>query len=366
MSMSEQELQETEEAKKSKKHKDKPIKSVPVEIAEWILTIVVAVVLALGIRTFLFELVRVDGASMNDTLANGEVMLVSKLGYTSVWKVWPWVQDAATCDNADRWTIYGDPSRGDVVICRYPERGQTNFVKRVLGLPGDTVAFEDGYYYLNGEKQEESFLNDEYREGLNSQMQHYTVPAKGDALTYGDGYLYVNGVPWRWGNGMISGVSADGVRLTFAKGNVFIDEKELTLENGIWKLGGETVEENPLEALTGIEFLLEEDYYFVCGDHRNNSNDSRSVGPIARSMIMGHVKQVIFPLGSWRNCSLWSGLSGDYPGSLSEQRRAGRDPDQSKSKPGAGAEDPRREGSGHGGDDCAGSRGAAGGDGRGL
>ena len=284
------------------KKKEKPKKSVPREILEWVLTILAAVAIAMTIRTFLFELVRVDGHSMDDTLADGEIMFVTKTEYTSVWKLWPWESDPETCDEADRWNVYGDPSFHDVVICRYPERGQTNFVKRVVGLPGDTVAFEDGYLYRNGEKQPEEFLSDNYRQGLNSQLPEITVPRKGDALTLNeDGYLCVGGKPWRWANtGMITGVSAEGRRLTCAKGALYLDNRELTLENGVWMLGGEAQADSPLTEILGKEFLLDDDYYFVCGDHRNNSNDSRSVGPVARSMIIGHVRRVIFPFGSWR------------------------------------------------------------------
>ena len=45
---------------------------------------------------------------------------------------------------------------------------------------------------------------------------------------------------------------------------------------------------------------MDEDYYFLMGDHRNNSNDSRSVGAVERSMIIGHVRRVVFPFSEWR------------------------------------------------------------------
>ena len=53
-------------------------------------------------------------------------------------------------------------------------------------------------------------------------------------------------------------------------------------------------------ALVGKEFRLEKDLYFVMGDHRNNSNDSRAQGPITRDMIVGHVRFVFFPFSAWR------------------------------------------------------------------
>ena len=95
----------------------------------------------LVIRSVIFEPVRVDGTSMDDTLADGEIMFVSKFDYSSTWLCLPWQDDKAK-ENAPRFTIGGDPKRFDVVICRYPGRGDLNFVKRVIGLPGDTLRLE--------------------------------------------------------------------------------------------------------------------------------------------------------------------------------------------------------------------------------
>ena len=199
-----------------KQQKEK--KSLLCEILEWILTIAVAVAIALPIRAFGFELVRVDGRSMDDTLANGEIMFVTKFDYASTWLVLPW-QDDETKEKAARITTGGSPQRFDIVICRYPGRGDTNFVKRVVGLPGDTVEIREGYLYINDEKQDEPFIRDEYRSGRLNSFGPYTVP---------------------------------------------------------------------------------EGEYFVLGDHRNNSNDSRSQGAIPRDMIIGHVRTVLFPFSGIR------------------------------------------------------------------
>ena len=188
------------------------------EILEWILTIVVAVAIALPIRAFVFQLVRVDGGSMDDTLANNEIMFTTKFDYASTWLCLPW-QDAETKENAKRITTGGNPRRFDVVICRYPGRGDTNFVKRVVGLPGETVELRDGYLYIDDVKYDEPYINDGYRSGWLNNFGPYTVP---------------------------------------------------------------------------------EGKYFVLGDHRNNSNDSRSVGAISRDMIMGHVRTVVYPFGNIR------------------------------------------------------------------
>ena len=121
------------------------------EILSWVLTILVAVIAALLIRSFIFEPVRVDGQSMDDTLNDGEIMFVSKFDYSSTWLSLPWQMTRSQGKRAAL-TFGGNPQRFDVVICRYPGRGDTNFVKRVIGLPGDTVELSDGYLYVNGEE----------------------------------------------------------------------------------------------------------------------------------------------------------------------------------------------------------------------
>ncbi len=158
----EEPAQESElQPKQSKKAKkgDKEPKSIGREIIEWIVTIAVAVAVALVIRTFIFEPVRVDGHSMDETLADGEVMFVTKFDYLT--------PDA--------------PERFDIVICHYPGRDNTNFVKRIVGLPGDKVAVEGGYLYVNGEKYEEEYLVHR----PNYRMMEYTVP-EGQYFVLGD------------------------------------------------------------------------------------------------------------------------------------------------------------------------------------
>ena len=154
------EQQEHSEQKPAKKgwFGKKEKKTLAQELREWAVTLLVAIVIALVVRTFLFEPVRVDGSSMSATLANGEVMFVTKPEY-----------------------LMGDPQRFDVVICHYPNRGNTNFVKRVVGLPGDTVEIKEGYLYVNGEKYEESYIT--HRPDY--QLSAYTVP-EGQYFLLGD------------------------------------------------------------------------------------------------------------------------------------------------------------------------------------
>lgn len=129
------------EVKVAKAKKEKEPKSFKMELMSWIVTLVAAVVFATVIRVFIFEPIRVDGNSMNNTLKDGEVVYASKTAY-----------------------LTGDVEHNDIVICRYPNRmgkgidlgasitlqNYTLFVKRIVGLPGDTVSINGGKLYING------------------------------------------------------------------------------------------------------------------------------------------------------------------------------------------------------------------------
>ncbi len=136
---------------------EKPKKSWKRELVEWILTFACAIAIALPIRAFVFEPIRVDGNSMNETLLSSEIMFTTKYDY-----------------------LLGDPQRFDVVICHYPGRTE-NFVKRIVGIPGDTVAVEGGYLYVNGQQQQEPYIT--HRPGYT--MAEYTVQ-EGEYFVLGD------------------------------------------------------------------------------------------------------------------------------------------------------------------------------------
>ena len=292
------ETRETE-GRNGKGKKEKEKKSVGREILSWVFTILGAVIAALAIRSLIFEPIKVDGASMNDTLANGEAMFVSKLDYASTWFSFPWQSDEAK-ESAPRITTgFGKPEQFDVVIVRYPGRGDTNFVKRLIGMPGDRVKIEGGYLYVNGQKYEEDYISDEYRVAGGSNGETFAevyIPKAGDTLKldYLDEAktrigMYVNGEIWGWRGICSDAVSDDGQRLSYDR-------------SGTLKLNGEDIsgDTDRIQALVGKEFRVEKDLYFVMGDHRNNSNDSRAQGPISRDMIIGHVRFVFFPFSNWR------------------------------------------------------------------
>ncbi len=125
--------------------------------AAFLLYIAVVVLAALAIRSFIAEPILVDGDSMVPTLVHREEMLVEKMTY---------------------W--FADPQRGDIVICFYP--GYTeSCVKRVIGLPGETVEVKEGAFYIDGARLDESaYWNGE-------------IIGDVDAVTVGERQVYVVG-----------------------------------------------------------------------------------------------------------------------------------------------------------------------------
>lgn len=117
------------------------------EIFQWIQYIIAAVIIALLIRAFIFEPVLVDGHSMDNTLNNGQRLIEYKLGY-----------------------FFSPPKRGDVIVLQYqkgilkylplPDPKEIDYIKRVIGVPGDEVDFKDGKVYINGKE-----LNEPYAKG---------------------------------------------------------------------------------------------------------------------------------------------------------------------------------------------------------
>jgi len=94
-------------------------------------------------RSFLFEPFKIPSGSMIPTLLVGDFIIVNKFSYGIRLPVL----------NKKVFSI-GEPQRGDVVVFRYPKDPSVNFIKRAVGLPGDTISYRDKQLYVNGEKVE--------------------------------------------------------------------------------------------------------------------------------------------------------------------------------------------------------------------
>jgi len=115
-------------------------------LKDYIEAIVVALILALFIRTFLVQAFKIPSESMVDTLLVGDHLLVTKFAYDI--KI-PFVDKSIVRT--------GDPKHGDIIVFEYPENRDMDYIKRVIGVPGDTVELRDNALYLNGQKVDEPY-----------------------------------------------------------------------------------------------------------------------------------------------------------------------------------------------------------------
>ncbi|MFN4130724.1 MAG: signal peptidase I, partial [Paracoccaceae bacterium] len=113
-------------------------------IVETIKTVVYALVIAGLFRTLFFQPFWIPSGSMKDTLLIGDFLFVNKMAYGYSRFSCPF----SACPFDGR-LLFSEPVRGDVVVFRHPVNG-TDFIKRLIGMPGDTVQMRGGVVYLNG------------------------------------------------------------------------------------------------------------------------------------------------------------------------------------------------------------------------
>ena len=186
-------------------------------LKEWGPFILFVLVLGLS-RLFLWQPVKVDGHSMDPTLADGERLIV--LDHTKI-------------------------NRFDIVVAKETEDGQTKeIVKRVIGMPGDTITYNDDTLYINGKEVDEKYL-DEYKQAFDDEQLQ-------------DIYAY---------NSLFQELAE--------KADAFTTDSDGNTEFTVKVPKGE---------------------YYLMGDDRIVSKDSREVGTFPKSSIVGEVKFRFWPL----------------------------------------------------------------------
>ena len=113
---------------------------------EWAKSFQIAVILFLFLRAFVVEAFKIPSGSMESTLRSGDFLLVNKMLYGA--------EVPFTGRHLPR---VREPVRGDVVVFRYPGDPSVDYVKRLVGLPGDTLGMQNGRLYVNGEPQNEVY-----------------------------------------------------------------------------------------------------------------------------------------------------------------------------------------------------------------
>ena len=118
-------------------------------------TVFYAIVIAVIIRTVLFEPFKIPSGSMYSTLYVGDFLFVSKYSYGYSKHSMPF---SLPLFNG---RIFGaDPERGDVVVFKFPQDNRTDYIKRVVGLPGDKIKLESGRLFINGKMVEREQIED--------------------------------------------------------------------------------------------------------------------------------------------------------------------------------------------------------------
>lgn len=124
---------------KSAKSEPKPLETVR--------ALVFAVLIALGIRSFVVEPFKIPSGSMIPTLLVGDYILVNKFAFGIRMPV-----------TGKQLIPIGEPKRGDVIVFRFPDNTRIDYIKRIVGMPGDTVEMRDGRLWVNGQKVERDSL----------------------------------------------------------------------------------------------------------------------------------------------------------------------------------------------------------------
>ncbi len=205
--------------------------------------IIHALLIALVIRAFLFQPFNIPSGSMKDTLLIGDYLFVSKYSYGFSRFSLPF------SPNLFSGRIFGaEPTRGDVVVFRLPRDTDTDYIKRVIGLPGDKVQMIEGLLHINGVAVKRERLPDV----LDDDGSGRKVPVK------------------RWRETLPNGVSYETLDL---------------VDNGFY-------DNTPV-------YEVPAGHFFMMGDNRDNSADSRvlsQVGYVPFENLIGKAQIIFFSL----------------------------------------------------------------------
>jgi signal peptidase I len=205
---------------------------------EWFRSVVLALVLFLFVRSFLIEAFKIPTGSMEGTLLAGDFLLVNKLVY-----------GAEVPFTKMKLPALRTPQRGDIIVFQWPLDPTKNFVKRIVGMPGDTLEMRNGNLFRNGRFQKEPYVV-------------HTAPGSD-----------VTDEEFNWQLGYLLGAN-----------NPVKSPPRTPL--GISSLQASTGHYHPTRNNWG-PIVVPRSNYFVLGDNRDNSLDSRYWGWVADSLVRG-------------------------------------------------------------------------------
>lgn len=189
------------------------------------------------LRSFLFEPFKIPSGSMIPTLLVGDLILVNKYHYGIRLPV----INKKIIDN-------NQPQRGDVMVFRYPQDTSIDYIKRVAGLPGDKVAYKDKRLYINGQAVPTAALPDYYDDSELRYLKQYSE------------------------------------KLGEVEHRILLDERR---GPGVMPIYDYPFRDNCNYTMDGVECTVPAGHYFVVGDNRDNSQDSRFWGFVPDENIVG-------------------------------------------------------------------------------
>ena len=230
-------------------------------IMETVRTILWALIIAGIFRTLFFQPFWIPSGSMKDTLLIGDFLFVNKMAYGYSRVSCPF----ALCPIQGR--ILGrEPQRGDVVVFRHPTRGD-DFIKRLIGLPGDRIRMQDGILVLNGQPVPQTPAGT-FAEPQAPQGPQGSLPCPA------------------------------GIRAPTPDGLCIAERAIETLPGGISHDVLNLTDAGPGDNTP--EFTVPEGHYFFMGDNRDNSGDSRwpasvgGVGMVPAEYLIGRADRIMF------------------------------------------------------------------------
>jgi signal peptidase I len=201
------------------------------------LSLLYAILIAIIIRTFFFQAFFIPSSSMEPTLLVGDRIFVSKFSYGYSKHSFPF-----SLPLINERVLFSEPERGDIIVFKTPENLRIDYIKRLVGLPGDKIQMIDGILHINDIPVKRKKIRSETKLINNGQIRNVLV--------------YKETLP--------NNISYE----TFDMGNTRADNTS--------------------------EIFIPEDSYFFMGDNRDNSKDSRFVGSVPKNNLVGKAQIIFF------------------------------------------------------------------------
>lgn len=205
-------------------------------------------VIVIIIRSFIFQLYRVPTGSLVPTILPGDMVLVEQFAYGLRLPV-----------TGTKILDTGMPKRGDIAVFKFPPQPSVNYIKRIVGLPGDHIMYKNRVLYINGKKANQKIVgNMNYDLGTKSYPdQKFSAEIRSENL--------------------------DGV-----KHNIIINKEQSE------------------DTVSDYKFTVPNGYYFAMGDNRDDSSDSRFWGFVPEKDLVGKAYRIIFSWDSNNDRVRWS------------------------------------------------------------